>query len=319
VTDISVVVPTHNRSAWLRQTLRSVLAQADVDLEVIVVDDGSTDDTGEMVGRLPDPRLALLRHDTSLGLSAARNHGAEEATGEWLAFIDDDDLWSPHKLNRQLLAANTAGCSWAYTGCVNVDSMLRILGGSPPPPPADVARRIFRSNLIPGGGSNVAVRRDAFRRVGPFDVGLKSAEDWEMWIRLAKQGPPAWVPEPLIGYRLHSTNMSLDAQAILDAIASIERRHGIRAARGPLYRWIAASCLRTGQRAAALKYFAFAAARGQARGVAADVRAAIGWRVDRALGRTPKTLHELPHPEWTAQAQGWLSELALGSAVPDGS
>jgi glycosyltransferase involved in cell wall biosynthesis len=313
VTEASVVIPTHNRSAWLRQSLRSVLGQKNVDLQVIVVDDGSTDDTNDILTALDDPRIVLLRHDRPRGVSAARNHGAEEATGDWVAFIDDDDLWSPYKLSRQLQAARATGRTWVYTGCVNVDDTLRILGGRPPPSSEEVLQLIFRFNAIPGGGSNVAVRRDQLQRIGSFDLRLKNTEDWDMWIRLAKQGPPACVSEPLIAYRLHAANSSLDVKAIFDGIAVIERRHGVKAARGASYRWIAQSFLRIGQRAEALKYFALAAVRGQARGVAGDIRVALGWRLDRYFKRAPKTLQELPYPEWTAQAQEWIDELALAS------
>jgi glycosyltransferase involved in cell wall biosynthesis len=316
VTEVSVVVPTRNRSAWLRQTLQSVLWQADVELEVIVVDEGSTDDTHDVVRGLGDQRIVLLRHERPLGVSAARNHGAEVARGEWLSFIDDDDVWSPHKLSRQLQAAMATGRRWVYTGCVNVDDSLRILGGRPPPPPEEVARVIFHQNIIPGGGSNVAVHHAELERVGPFDLDLRNTEDWEMYIRLAKRGPPAWVPEPLVGYRLHAANASLDVRAIFEGIALIERRHGLKAARGAFYRWIAASFLRTGQRTKALEYLGLAATHGQARGAAADVLVALGWRLRRYLGLPPKTLQQLPHPEWTVQAERWLDELDVLSGRP---
>jgi hypothetical protein len=164
--------------------------------------------------------------------------------------------------------------------------------------------------VIPGGGSNVLVRRDVFERAGPFDVRLKNTEDWEMWMRFAEQGPPAWVPDPLIAYRLHSANASLNVGAIFEGIRLIECRHGIKVARGDVHRWIAASFLRTGQRARALGYFARAAIHGQARGVASDVLAILERRVDRYLGRPPMTLQQLPNPEWTARAKEWLDEFA---------
>jgi len=311
VTAVSVVIPTRNRRQWLRQGLRSVLAQTEVELEVIVVDDGSNDDTGAVVAGLGDARVVLLRHDRPRGASASRNHGAEEARGEWVAFLDDDDLWAPPKLSCQLQTAKATGRMWVYAGCVNVDANLRVLGGRPPPSPDHVARLIFRRNLIPGSASSVVIRHDTFRRVGPFDVGLRGAEDWEMWIRLAKLGPPACVPEPLVALRLHSTNFSLgDVDAMLDAVASIERRHGIHALRGPIYRWIAASCLRTGQRREGLKYLARAAVLGEARGVAEDLVMAARGRVDRRLGRPANPLAQLPYPEWTSRAQEWLDEIA---------
>ncbi len=105
---VSVVVPTHNRARLLRRTLRSILAQHMVDLEVVVIDDGSTDDTGDVAAT--DPRVLVIRNRESAGVSAARNRGIAAARGEWIAFCDDDDLWSPDKLNRQLTAADACGC-----------------------------------------------------------------------------------------------------------------------------------------------------------------------------------------------------------------
>lgn len=307
--NVSVVIPTHNRSSWLQLTLRSVLWQRQVDLEVIVVDDGSTDDTADVVAGMRDPRVRLIHHGAPRGVSASRNHGAEEANGEWLAFIDDDDLWAPDKLARQLEAARATGRTWVYTGSVNIDESLRAISGVPPPPPEQVARSIPGYNAIPGGGSNVIVRRDEFERVGPFDLRLKNTEDWEMWIRLTEHGPPAWAPHPLLAYRVHSANASLDVAAILEGVSLIERRHGTRADRGVLNRWIGESCLRTGQRGEALKHLAVAAFDRQGLNVARDVIAIVRRRLARYLG--PSVLPAPRHPEWMAQAQRWLDDLAV--------
>jgi glycosyltransferase involved in cell wall biosynthesis len=307
--EISVVIPTHNRSAWLRLTLQSVLWQRDADLEVIVVDDGSTDDTARAVTALGDSRIRLLRHDTPRGVSATRNHGAAEARGEWLGFIDDDDVWAPDKLARQIRAARTTGRTWVYAGTVNVDDALRVIGGTSPPPPDEVSRLVRHCNVIPGGGSNVIVRRDEFERAGPFDLRLKNTEDWEMWIRLAKQGPPAWVPQPLLGYRVHSGNASLDVAAIFEGVTLIEDRHGTAVDRGVLHRWIAESCLRTGQRAEALKHMALATARGQGLLVAGDLSAILRRRVDRYLGHEPSGGARVVNARWIIQAEEWLQEL----------
>jgi hypothetical protein len=308
MTEISVVIPTHNRSSWLALCLRSVLSQLDVDPEIIVVDDGSTDNTAEMVGALVDRRVRLIRHETPHGVSTTRNHGAAEASGEWLAFIDDDDLWAPWKLARQIRAAREASRAWVYTGSVIVDDSLRVLHGAPPPPPDEVQRLIPARNVIPGGGSNVVVLREAFERLGPFSPQLKNVEDWEMWIRLAKHGPPAWVPEPLVAYRVHSVNASLDIHAILTGISLIERWHGTRVDRGAIHRWIAESCLRIGRRGAALKHMALAALDGQVRPVAGDVATLLRRRVSRSSGHTARHA-PAPYPDWIAQGEEWLRAL----------
>jgi glycosyltransferase involved in cell wall biosynthesis len=316
VVEVSVVIPTRNRCEWLRLALRSALSQQGVDVEVIVVDDGSTDETGQMITDMDEPRVRLVRQVERTGVSAARNRGAAEAQGEWLAFLDDDDLWASNKLSRQLEAAAVAGRTWVYTGSVNADETLQVTGGEPPMPPEKVVKLVRRYNVLPGGGSYVIVRRSVFEHVGPFDPHLANGEDWEMWIRLAQQGLPAWVPEPLMAYRLHPENASLDVEAVWAGVAAIERRHRTKVDRGMIQRWIAESCLRTGRRSQALGYFALAAVHGQARGVVGDLLAVLQRRLDRRLGREPKELRQLPNPEWTLQAQKWLDEFAVAADPP---
>src|SRR5918994_1592279 len=95
VMKVSVVIPTHDRRVWLYLTLRSVLRQHHHDLEAIVVDDGSTDGTAQMLAEIADPRVRVMRHASPRGVGASRNHGAAGAKGEWIAFVDDDDVWAP--------------------------------------------------------------------------------------------------------------------------------------------------------------------------------------------------------------------------------
>src|SRR5688500_17265462 len=136
--DISVVVPTRNRSALLSTTLRSVLTQRGVDFEVLVVDEASTDDTLQVVDRFRDPRIRVIRHATAQGVSAARNRGVAEARGVWIAFLDDDDLWAPAKLALQLRAARESEAPWSYVGEVTFNVHYRGTGGKTPLPADDL-------------------------------------------------------------------------------------------------------------------------------------------------------------------------------------
>ena len=222
--DVSVVIPTHNRSALLSRTLRSALRQVRVDFEVIVVDEASNDDTPALLSALDDRRVRVLRHEIPRGLSAARNHGAEHARAEWLAFLDDDDLWAPDKLFRQVSAARETGREWAYTGSVNIANG-RIVRISPAPSEEEVMATLPRFPILPGGGSNVIMRRETFTQVGPFETRLVSGgEDWELWIRLAKHG---WlgIREPLMAKRIHSSNMFGETDRIVRATTVIETLH----------------------------------------------------------------------------------------------
>jgi glycosyltransferase involved in cell wall biosynthesis len=311
VRSCTVVVPTHDRISWLRTTLRSALWQRDVDVDVIVVDDGSSDGSLEAVEALGDTRVRVLRHDAAQGVSRSRNHGAAESTGTWLAFLDDDDVWAPDKLASQIAAAETAGAEWALTGCVNVDGGLRIVSARHAPAAEAVQRTIGRANLVPGGGSNVIVRRATFERVGPFDARHRNTEDWDLWIRLAAAGPPAAVDRPLLGYRVHPGNASLDVPAIFAGADLIERTHGTRVDRGVLHRWVAESALRTGRRGEAARHLALAAVRGQGGGVARDVLAALRRRAgaeDRSAGSARRTEGQATSA-WAIAAEPWLAEL----------
>jgi glycosyltransferase involved in cell wall biosynthesis len=312
--DVSVVIPTHNRSGLLALTLRSALRQHGVDLEVVVVDDGSTDGTAAAVERLADPRVRMVRHATPLGVSSSRNAGIAEARGRWVAFLDDDDLWAPDKLARQLEAAEAARRSWVYAGTVNVDDRLRVLEGGPPPPPERVPELLNRYNPVPAGASNVMVRADALGRVGGFDPGLRRTEDWDLWIRLAREGPPAAVRRPLVAYRMHpNSNAFVDTAEILIETAVVERRQGIPVDHAAHYRRAAWISLRARRRWRAAGYYAQAVRRGDLRSLA---RAAVGLaypgvasaRRHRRLGGDPELAR------WRADAQRWLGEL-LGASV----
>jgi glycosyltransferase involved in cell wall biosynthesis len=307
MTRVSVVIPTHDRREWLRLTLATVLWQEGVDVEAIVVDDASTDGSAEMVTSLRDPRITVVRHTVARGVSASRNDGGDAATGEWIAFVDDDDLWAPDKLRRQVDAASASGRAWCYTGSVNVEADLRMIGGAPPPPPDVVATLVFRYNVVPGGGSGVVALRDLFRRVGPFDLRLRNTEDWEMWMRFAELGPPACVPDPLVARRIHASNSSLDIAEVLTGIRWIEERHGTRVDRGPLHRWFAESSLRRGRRGQALRHLAIAARHGQARGVVEDVAVIVRRRLRTAARRGPEEPSK--HADWIARAEPWLERV----------
>jgi glycosyltransferase involved in cell wall biosynthesis len=306
--DVSVIVPTRNRSALLATTLRTVLRQQDVQLEVIVVDEASTDDTPAVLRAFADARVRIIRHEMPKGVSSARNHGAAEARGDWLAFLDDDDLWAPDKLVRQLQAAQELGREWAYAGAVVIGNRGQIIRGQPPLRPDKLVTALPRYNAIPGGGSNVVVRRTTWLRTGPFDTRLRNTEDWEMWIRLAKHGPPACVYSPLVARRLHASNSTLDIAEIVRGTKLIETLHHTTADWGRLHRWLAHSCLRAGQRRTALGQFAKAAVRGQARGVASDVAAIVKARVVRSIpGEEGESTFS--SDAWIVTAAAWLQDL----------
>lgn len=309
---VSVVVPTHERAHLLGRTVRSALGQTGVDLEVVVVDDGSSDDTGKVIAAVTDDRLRSVRNPTATGVSAARNRGVTEARGEWVAFCDDDDLWAPGKLAAQLAAAEQAGAGWAYAGDVNVDDQLRVLSGSPPPDPDAVMTLLPRVNPLGSGGSNVVVRSALLASVGGFDPGLHRTEDWDLWLRLARTGPPAWVPQPLVAYRFHRANVAGDLDEMITESRRLAERHGIPVDLAAMHRRAAWTALRGGRRGAAVRHYARAVARGDLRSVG---RAAVAL-VHPVSGDRPFDLLQRD-PDWVAEAERWLAAFAAPAPQPE--
>jgi glycosyltransferase involved in cell wall biosynthesis len=299
---VSVVIPTHNRRELLLRTIHSVLAQESLDFEVLVVDDGSTDGTAAGIGFLNDPRVALVRNEQPVRVAAARNMGAEAATGSWIALLDDDDLWSPQKLKLQLAAVEGTDRSWVYAGVVEIDGCGLLLGGEPPPSPEELVNGLIDKNLMPAGCSNVVVRTDLFRKVGGFDPGLRHLADWDLWLRLAKSGLPAYVPDPLVAYRIHSGQATLDPNGMIAEGRILKARHG--ADLNSIRRWLAWSHLRRGERRLAVRAYARAA-------LAGDV-SSLGRAAVAVFHSSPMTFRSRPLPGavvWQQAAESWLRSL----------
>ncbi|BAY80861.1 family 2 glycosyl transferase [Calothrix parasitica NIES-267] len=205
---ISVVVPAYNSQSTILETIYSVLQQSFSDFELIVIDDGSTDKTLRLLSTVNDARLKVYSYPNG-GLPAARNRGIVRATGEFISFIDADDLWTPDKLELQLqaLQKNTqAGVAYSWTICMGNDGSSFHPGISETVQ-GNVYSKLLVGNFI-GSGSNVLIRREAIESVGYFDESLKSCEDWDYWMRLAPKWDFVVVSKPQIIYRLSSGAMS---------------------------------------------------------------------------------------------------------------
>jgi glycosyltransferase involved in cell wall biosynthesis len=222
--EVTVVISTYDRCEMLAVALSSALAQRNVDFEVIVVDNGSADGTRAYLARQRDPRLRVIRNEVSLGSVGGRNTGLAAARGGWVGILDDDDVWAPDKLREQLDAAERAGRDWVYAGCVHIDGQDRVLSGRRPPSPDEAMRELSVRWVLPGGMSNVLWRRDRLDGDGLLDADLPFPADWDVSLRLARGGPPAWVPRPLVGYRQHGRNMSRDAARFEQELLRLERK-----------------------------------------------------------------------------------------------
>jgi glycosyltransferase involved in cell wall biosynthesis len=323
---VTVVIPTRNRPDLLSLTLTSVLRQRDVDLLVVVVDDASTEDTAGMIARVGDPRVRIAQQPRSEGVSVARNRGLWEATTEWVAFCDDDDLWSPDKLCRQLAIARSLDRDWAYAGCVYVNTGLIAQGGAPPLEPAAMSAALRRYNAMPAGASNVVGRAEVLKHLGGFDARKTHLPDWDLWLRLVDHGLAACVQEPLVGYRIHAGNASFRTAEMLAELDGFERQHGLRTNRSRFLRHLAHLCLRSGRHSEALGYFVRALLRfrdgydgvdllNDGRLLRAHVTAIARRRLRlppsaRATRRLGAWRGRDPNAAWKAQAQAWLNTLA---------
>lgn len=227
---VSVVVPTYNRPRELTRAVESVLAQSWTDFEVLVVDDGSTDDTGRVAKSFSDNRVRYLRQPRNQGVSEARNRGIREARGGLVAFLDSDDEWEPEKLERQvaLLEAAPRGVGLVYTGS-------RRAGGPRdgevfiPSCRGDVYREMLHHNVFDTGSSSVVAKRDVLEQVGGFDSSFPSMEDYDYWIRLARVCRVDFVPEPLVTYHDQAgdeARRSRAREANLEAMDLLYRKHG---------------------------------------------------------------------------------------------
>jgi glycosyltransferase involved in cell wall biosynthesis len=227
---ISVVIPTHNRAHLVRRAVASALAQTFADLEVIVVDDGSTDGTGALLASLTDPRVRALRLPRRTGAARARNAGVAAARGEWIAFLDSDDEWTADKLARQAALAGGDGAPSVVT-CICAVRRGDDVRHTPAPDDLvadDMFTHLLRWNRRPPTTSAYLVARRALLEVGGFDERLPSAQDIDLWLRLAQARHAfAAVAAPLVVKHEHDgPQISRDAVAVLRGFLAMERRWG---------------------------------------------------------------------------------------------
>lgn len=210
---ISVVIPAYNAARFLPRCLKSVFAQTLKPVEVIVVDDGSTDDTAAVAAALG----ARVVSQANGGVSAARNTGIRIASGDWLALLDADDLWAPEKLERQA-ARIRPETVLVYTGIrIFDDNGVR---GEQPAPEAASARKMlrYRNPITP---STVLARREILMRGGGFREDIRACEDWEMWNRLRRLGQFEAVTEVLTEYYVYPNSLSSNPAKMLEALDQI--------------------------------------------------------------------------------------------------
>ena len=244
---VSVVIPTYNRKDFLGRAVASVLNQTFQSFEIIVVDDASQDNAEAIVRGFRDGRLKYVRHEFRKGGSAARNTGILRSTGDYIAFLDDDDEWLPKKLEKQVavLERSSRSTGAVYTGYFIVDS----LSGENPRERTAVKRGNLLNELLVhncvGGTSSVIVKRECFERVGLFDEDLPSFQDYDLWIRMAREYNFDCISEPLGKYYVHDKKIWTNLEALSQGIEGMLKKHGTARS---LRRWLSYQYLSIGEK-----------------------------------------------------------------------
>jgi glycosyltransferase involved in cell wall biosynthesis len=224
---VDVIVPAYNASAYIRETLASVAIQGSVLAKIIIVNDGSTDNTSEVVNQFVQEHPALqvqIIDQINAGLSAARNAGIRASTAPFIALLDADDVWVADKLNKQLAVFNQSsndrlGLVYCGYSLINQNStpLPSSIGVIKPKLRGEASKKLLTGNFISGSGSAALIKSEVFQKVGLFDESLRAGEDWDMWLRIAQQFHFDYCPEELVLIRLHENNMQKDSLRMLTA------------------------------------------------------------------------------------------------------
>jgi glycosyltransferase involved in cell wall biosynthesis len=207
---ISVIIPVYNGERTIQQTIESVLNQTFADFELLVINDGSQDKTLEVVSRISDPRIKMFSYSNS-GVSATRNKGISHAVGEYISFIDADDLWTPDKLEIQVKALQDhpeAAVAYSWSDWIDESGKFLRAGGHITANGNVYSQLLFRDFIE--SGSNPLIRSQALAEVGGFDQSVNPTEDWDMWLRLAARYEFVLVPFVQILYRISPNSASFD-------------------------------------------------------------------------------------------------------------
>jgi glycosyltransferase involved in cell wall biosynthesis len=325
--DVSIVIPTLDRTTLLARTLVRVLSQSDVDLEVLVIDDGSTPaaaTTPNLRPLLADARIRVVRHDQTKGVAAARNTGIAAATAPWLAFLDDDDLWASNKLATQLGAlADRPDCTWSYTGDVTLDEDPSVLWITEGPAGQGIDVRLLQKNAVPGGASSVVAATTAVKEAGGFDESFSVLADWDLWIRLSQLGCAAAVRDPLVGYVKHRQGMSFDTRRSLAEFGRLEEKYrSVRQSRNveidalSYLRYISDLECRAGRRwSAAAHRFQIGMPRMGPRSVARTMATLVS--PTAFYRKQERRMRRICDPAMLDSAQRWLDDMSDSSDTAD--
>jgi len=221
---VSVIMPVYRGERFIAAAIESVLAQAYRDFEIVIVNDGSPDESARIISQfLPHPQIRYIEQQNA-GVAAARNAGVAHANGAFIGLLDQDDLWLPNKLARQvsyLYSHPEIGLVHTRVKCIDGDGAPRSCAGAIGVYPYEglCAGRLLLGNVI--APVTVLLRSECIDDVGTFDQRFAPADDWELWMRIARRHPIGFIDEETACYRFHGENVSSDQLKMQRAVLNI--------------------------------------------------------------------------------------------------
>lgn len=224
---VSVIVPVYNRAGYVCEAIESILNQSYREVEVVLINDGSTDDTIDVLMRYQNthPTRVIVIDQKNSGQVVARNNGIKKASGKYIAFLDSDDTWAENKLELQMPLFSEKDVGLVYSGIYNIDENGKLIDEELCDSALvdDIYYHLLIRNRMTGG--TVVVSREALDKVGLFDEAFSAAENWDLWLRISKHFKARLVNQPLVYYRKHPGNMSKDFNLMISAKEAILNKH----------------------------------------------------------------------------------------------
>jgi glycosyltransferase involved in cell wall biosynthesis len=223
---VSVIIPTCNRAELVERAIRSVFSQTYTDIEILVSDDASTDNTPQVIRSFTDPRIRYTRYEKNRGVIEVRNDAVKNSTGSYIAFLDDDDEWLPTKLEKQLslLDDSPDNLGAVYTGAYSVDMDFgKTIYTRIPEYRGNILHYLLFEDFITT--SSIVLKKSCFERAGLFDPAFNSASDYDMWIRIAKEFEFNYIKDILVMHRIQQNSISHNYHNVIMGLERLMSKH----------------------------------------------------------------------------------------------
>jgi glycosyltransferase involved in cell wall biosynthesis len=221
---VSIVLPTYNRADTLEKSIESVLNQTCQDFELIIIDDGSKDNTSDLVSQyMKSHQNIKYFYQDNAGYPAAINRGLIECTGEFIAFEDSDDIWDKEKLHNEIELLKSTNSDFAFCQIKYLNAPILIPDADPADKNDNILPRLLKGNIV--GGPTLVFKRECINKIGGFDTKLPSLQDYDFAIRLAQNYYASFVPKPLLYCTLSNDSVSVDNGKYFQAMLIILNKY----------------------------------------------------------------------------------------------